>query len=51
MPELTEVIHNTDILRMGMKEMSTIVLVWQNDCLSNLAISYGLCTLDSTFLH
>ena len=24
---------------------------WQSDCLSNLAILYGLCILDSSFLY
>ena len=24
---------------------------WQNDCLSNLAILYGLCILNSSFLY
>ena len=24
---------------------------WQRDCLSNLAILYGLCILDSSFLY
>ena len=44
---------NTDIMTMCMKKCHAkkINCFWKSDCLSNLAILYGLCILDSSFLY
>ena len=36
---------------MCMKKCHAKKYFWQSDCLSNIAILYGLCMLDSSFLY
>ena len=38
-------------MSMCMKKCYAKTYFWQSDCLSNLAILYGLCILDSSFLY
>ena len=43
--------YNTDIMSMCLKKCHAKKYFWQSDCLSNLAILYALCILDSSFLY
>ena len=43
------ILYNTDLMSTCMKKCPAKNYFWQSDCLSNLAILYGLCFLDSGF--